>query len=122
MIIYLDSDYKCHTSDDGTMRAVEIEAQGKLGCTFFDNKCPEFIEAYRYVPSGEEWTREDGEVFNGEMFSPWNLTDEVLETQRIYEHNLLTVYSAQLIELDKQYVDLMYNHALLELGLTEGEV
>lgn len=85
MTIYIDSDFKCHTSDDGTMRAVEIEVQGVLGYTFFDNKCPEFIEAYRYVPEDETWTREDGEVFSGEMFSPWNLTEEVLETQRIFE-------------------------------------
>lgn len=109
MIIYLDSDFKCHTSDDGTMRAVEIEAQGKLGVTFFDNKCPEFIEAYRYVPTGEIWTREDGEVFSGEMFSPWNLTDEVLEAQNEYERSLVVTLSTELqnavtlSEMDEAY-------------------
>ena len=83
MKIYIDSDYKCHISDDGTMRAVEFDENELF--VFFRNKCPEFIEAYRYVPFGEEWTREDGEVFSGEMFSPWNLTEEVLEAQRIFE-------------------------------------
>ena len=60
--IYLDSDFKCHTTDDGTMSSVETD--------FFDGKCTEFIEGYRYVPRGEMWTREDGEVFAGEMISP----------------------------------------------------
>lgn len=83
MKFYIDSDFKCHVSNDGTMREVEID-DGAEFC-FFRNKCDEFIEAYRYVPFGEEWTREDGEVFSGEMFSPWNLAEEVLETQRIFE-------------------------------------
>lgn len=63
MTIYLDSDYKCHVTDDGTMRAVETD--------FFDGKCTEFIEGYRFVPSGETWTREDGHKFTGEMITPW---------------------------------------------------
>lgn len=62
MTIYIDNDYKCHLSDDGTRRAFELP--------FFDSKCAEFIEGYRYVPSGETWTRKDGQVFAGEMISP----------------------------------------------------
>ena len=79
MKIYLDSDFKCHITNNGTMREIELSE------SFFDNKCAEFIEAYRYVPAGENWTRADGEVFRGEMFSPWNLTEEVLELQHHYE-------------------------------------
>ena len=52
MTIYIDSDYKCHLSDDGTRRAFDVP--------FFDVKCAEFVEGYRYVPSGETWTRADG--------------------------------------------------------------
>lgn len=62
MTIYIDNDYKCHLSDDGTRRAFELP--------FFDSKCAEFVEGYRYVPSGETWTRADGQVFAGEMISP----------------------------------------------------
>ena len=83
MKIYIDSEFKCHISNDGTMREIEFDENELF--VFFRNKCDEFIEAYRYVPVGEEWTREDGEVFSGEMFSPWNLTEEVLEAQRIFE-------------------------------------
>lgn len=63
MKIYIDSDYKCHVADGGIMREFETD--------FFNNKCPEFIEGYRYIPSGETWTREDGEIFTGKMISPW---------------------------------------------------
>ena len=44
-MIYIDNDYKCHTSNDGTMREVQTD--------FFDGKCQIFIEGYRFIPSGE---------------------------------------------------------------------
>ena len=62
MKIYLDSDFRCHLMDDGTMREVETD--------FFDGKCAAYIEGYRYVPEGEVWTRSDGVVFHGEMIAP----------------------------------------------------
>lgn len=63
MTIYIDNDYKCHVTDDGAMRAVETD--------FFDSRCSEFIEGYRYIPTGETWTRADGQTFTGEMITPW---------------------------------------------------
>lgn len=63
MLIYVDTDYKCHTSNDGTMTEHDVP--------FFDDKCPAFIEGYRYVPAGETWTRSDGVVFSGEMIAPF---------------------------------------------------
>lgn len=38
--IYIDSDYKCHVTDDGTRKAVETD--------FFDGKCDTFVEGYCY--------------------------------------------------------------------------
>ena len=76
-MIYIDSDYKCHTSDDGTMIAFEVD--------FFNDKCDAFIEGYRYIPSGESWTRADGVVFVGEMISPWKPYSELDAAQRQYE-------------------------------------
>ena len=61
--IYIDSEFKCHVSGDGTMTEMQTDA--------FDGKCDTFIEGYRFVPSGASWTREDGVVFQGEMISPW---------------------------------------------------
>ena len=73
MTIYIDNDYKCHVSDDGTRRAFDVP--------FFDGKCAEFVEGYRYVPSGETWTRADGEVFTGEMIAPLRGYNELAAIQ-----------------------------------------
>ena len=91
MKIYIDKDYKCYAADDGTMTAVETD--------FFDGKCKEFIEGYRYVPSGESWTREDGEVFQGEMIAPWKDFAELDAAQREYEREQLADAIAALNEL-----------------------
>lgn len=79
--IYIDSDFKCHITDDGTMTAVETD--------FFDGKCDAFVEGYRFVPAGESWTRSDGEVFHGEMIAPWKDYAELDNAQREYERQLL---------------------------------
>ena len=63
MTIYIDSDYKCHTSPADGLTAVETDA--------FDGKCRQYIEGYRFVQAGQSWTREDGAVFRGEMVAPW---------------------------------------------------
>ena len=63
MTIYIDNDYKCHNSPADGLTAVETDA--------FDGKCRQFIEGYRFVPVRETWTREDGQVFTGEMIAPW---------------------------------------------------
>lgn len=38
--IYLDAEFKCHVTDDGTMTAVDTEV--------FDGKCDAFVEGYCY--------------------------------------------------------------------------
>lgn len=63
MTIYIDSDYKCHISPGNGLTAIETEA--------FDGKCRQYIEGYRFVPAGQSWTREDGQVFRGDMIAPW---------------------------------------------------
>ena len=77
MKIYIDSECKCHVSDDGTMREFDI--------SFFDGKCAEFIEGYRCVPEGETWERADGEVFRGEMIAPWKNYTELYIAQLEYD-------------------------------------
>lgn len=79
--IYIDSEFKCHVTNDGTMTAVETN--------FFDGKCDAYVEGYRFVPNGETWTRSDGEVFHGEMISPWKNYAELEEAQRAYEREKL---------------------------------
>ena len=77
MTIYIDSDYKCHTSPADGLTAVETDT--------FDGKCRQYIEGYRFVPAGETWTREDGQVFHGEMVAPWRDYELLAELQAIYE-------------------------------------
>lgn len=89
--IYIDSDFKCHVTNDGTMKAVETE--------FFDGKCDAFIEGYRFVPDGESWTRSDDAVFYGEMIAPWRNYDELDSAQRKYERERLAEYEALVNEL-----------------------
>ena len=77
MTIYIDREYKCHTSPAYGLTAVEADA--------FDGKCRQFIEGYRFVPSGETWIREDGQVFIGGMVAPWRPYEILAEFQAIYE-------------------------------------
>lgn len=95
--IYIDSDFKCHVTNDGTMRIVETD--------YFDRKCDTLIEGYRFVPIGESWTRNDGAVFHGEMICPWKDYAELDKAQREYERALI---------LDMQ-------NALNKLGVTLDE-
>ena len=87
MTIFIDSEYKCHTSNDGTLRAFDV--------SFFDGKCKAFIEGYRYVPAGETWTRSDGEEFKGEMTSPWKDSTVLEAYQEQYEEMLADLEAAK---------------------------
>lgn len=107
MNVFIDNDYKCHVEDDGTMRAFEVP--------FFDGKCKAFIEGYRYVPSGETWTRSDGVQFMGAMIAPWK------------DYNILAAYQEQyeemLAELEATKTELAdADAALSELGVEWEEV
>lgn len=77
MKIYIDRDYKCYTSPADDRKAVETDA--------FDGKCKQYIEGCRFIPAGETWVREDGEVFTGEIVAPWRDFSILDEFQAIYE-------------------------------------
>lgn len=92
MIIYLDSDFKCHIRNDGTLIAVETAA--------FDGKCDAYIEGYRFVPGGKTWIREDGVEFAGEMIAPWKSWEELDAAQREYERERFAAVTAQNAEYE----------------------
>ena len=92
MTIYIDSDYKCHVSTADGRRAVETN--------FFDGKCPEWIESYRFVPEGDTWMREDGEEFRGEMTAPWKDLSEAYTAQTAYLERQNAQYEAALSEIE----------------------
>lgn len=92
MIVYIDQNFKCHLTDDGTMTAVETD--------FFDGKCAAYIDGYRFVPAGAEWTRSDGVVFRGEMIAPWKPWQELDAAQRECERQQLADYEKALTEIE----------------------
>lgn len=92
MTIYIDSDYKCYVSAAEGRRAIETDA--------FNGKCPEWIESYRFVPEGDTWTREDGEVFKGEMVTPWKDLGEAYVAQTAYVTAQNAQYEAALSEIE----------------------
>lgn len=89
MKIYLDKDFKCHV--DPIENAIVIETD------FFDGKCRTFIEGYRFIPKGQEWTREDGVIFTGEMVTPWADYQflEAIQAQSDYKKLLIEVEDMQ---------------------------
>jgi hypothetical protein len=94
MTIYIDEDYKCHTAPGDGLTAVETDV--------FDGKCKQFIEGYRFVPVGQSWTRDDGQVFEGEMVSPWRDYSILEEFQSVYNEQQQTIneYETALSEIE----------------------
>lgn len=84
--IYVNSDFECHISNDGTLTAVKTSS--------FDDKCDTFVEGCRFVPEGKSWTRRDGVVFQGEMFSPWKPYSELAAAQAQYERDMAELAAA----------------------------
>ena len=81
--IYIDSDYRCHVTNDGTMNAVETD--------FFDGKCDTFIEGYCY------------DTRNGYVqIYPFLPFGELDSAQREYEKQLLSQYEAFFEELYRE--------------------
>ena len=113
MKIYVDSEFKCHTSNpDGTYTAVETD--------FFDGKCDAYIEGYRFVPAGAAWTRSDGVTFSGEMVAPCRDWRELDAAQRAYEREqlaALTVENEALVADMAQMVDDVYQSDMEMMGL-----
>ena len=81
--IYIDSDYSCHGTNDGTMNAVETD--------FFDGKCDTYVEGYRY-------DQRNGYV----QIYPYLPYNELDSAQREYEKQLLSQYEAFLDELYRE--------------------
>ena len=92
MTIYIDNDYKCYVSAAKGRRAVETDA--------FNGKCPEWIESFRFVPAGETWVKENGEMFRGEMVSPWKDLGEAYAAQAAYVTAQNAQYESALTEIE----------------------
>ena len=83
MIIYIDTNYRCFTTNDGTLTPIETNA--------FDGKCKTFIEGYRFVPEGFTWTAPNGLIFHGEMIAPAVDYTILQKAQEQYEADLISM-------------------------------
>lgn len=92
--IYIDSDFKCYTTQNQEGTLIPYET------TTFDGKCDTYIEGYRFVPGGKTWAREDGVEFSGEMVAPWKPWGELDEAQREYEREQYAAVTAQNAEYE----------------------
>lgn len=82
MKIYIDPEYKCHVSNDGTMREFDVP--------FFDGKCKTFIEGFIFVPMGEKWILPNGLFYVGERMCPWKDYATLAAAQAAYEEGQAT--------------------------------
>lgn len=83
MTYYLDNDYRVHMAfEEGYLTWVDENK-------FFEGKCEEFIEGYRVVPEGHNWTREDGIQFEGLMIAPF--IDYVTLSSKQHKHEKATL-------------------------------
>ena len=104
MKIWLDNDYKCYITDNGTMRAIDTE--------YFDGFCQEYIEGHRFVPEGETWVTADGDAFGGEMVAAWKPFIELEKAQAEYETGEIDRLKAELADMKA---------ALAMLGVSDDE-
>lgn len=77
MKIYIDKDFKCSTSGGKGYTSVTTD--------FFNGKCKAFIEGYRFIPTGSEWTGPDGMVYIGEMITPWMDYNTLCGIQKVFD-------------------------------------
>lgn len=96
MTVYIDSGYRCHVDDDGTLTAVET--------SFFDGKCKAYIEGYLYIPEGVSVTLPDGKTYTGLMITPY------------MDHAILAAYQEQYEAMLPELQDM--KEALNVLGVT----
>lgn len=113
MTIYIDKDFRCFAEPGEGLEAVQTD--------FFDGKAPGYIEGYRFIPTGEHWTAEDGTVYRGEAAFPvtdWEALDKI---QRVYERAQIPALTAQndeLVEAMAAMVEDVYNQDMADI---EGE-
>lgn len=90
MIIYLNPiNYQCYCHQP-MKNCLIVETD------FFDGKCKEYIEGYRFIPEGHSWTRSDNKIFKGPVIMPWRSLKELENAQFAYERIKMEEYALAL--------------------------
>ena len=100
MIIYVDPTNGYKVSAAPALGRIAAED------TFFDNKCPNLIESYRYVPAGATWTRQDGVEFAGPMIAPWRDIRQYDGEQQQYLLDKLAALQSENAEYESALTDI----------------
>ena len=101
MLVFIDKDYKCHTKNLANYRLVNVP--------YFDGKCETFIEGFRYIPNGEKYKKETGEIITGKALLPFKDLILLETIQRLYEEFL--VYKAETNERIKRLESMIHTHS-----------
>ena len=96
--IYIDSEFKCHTVNDGNMTPVETER--------FDGKCDTFVEGFCYETKD-----------NGIAIYPWKHYDELAAAQREFERQQLADYETEIADLRKNSIPVSELNAAYQEGV-----
>lgn len=105
MKIYIDDGYRCKTENSG-------DKYREFDVPFFDGRCQAFVEGYQYIPKGENWTRDDGTIFKGEMIAPWKSYAELAAAQAEYERNRDTIEQLQAAVVDAEEAQAAYEEGV----------
>ena len=82
MIIYIDKNYKCYTKNTyNNYRIVDVP--------FFNGKCETFIEGFHFIPYGEKFKKDTGEIVIGPAIFPHKDLILLETIQRLYEEFLV---------------------------------
>lgn len=87
--IFLNSDFQCSVTE----RADTVQ---NIETAVFDGKCNAYIEGYRFVPAGQQWMRNDGVLFTGEMIAPFKDSVYLDMVQSVYEQLAADITNTEL--------------------------
>ena len=90
--LYIDYDFKVHTTDAEGRTAIETDA--------FDGMPDQVTECYRFVPDGSSYTKPGGVTVHGVFIQPFVTENDLDASQREYERQLLAEYEAALSEIE----------------------
>lgn len=110
--LYIDYDFKVHTTDAEGLTAIETDA--------FDGMPDKVTECYRFVPAGSSYTKHGGVTVHGVFIQPFVTENELDAAQREYERELLATLQAEndaLVADMAQMVEEIYQSDTEMMGL-----
>ncbi len=93
--IFLDPEFKCHLTNDGTMLEVQTDV--------FDIYTSKAVECFRFVPKGHTWIGADGRERHGEFIQAFRSGEVITAYQEQYEADAAQLEAEMLADLDAAF-------------------